>query len=58
VALKYGMSSVDRFIKLDDTPIPDELRLIKNDPVPFHTCQETAAEAALTRVNEQINGIA
>ena len=48
VALKHEVSCVDRYVNLDNTPIPDELRLVKHDPIPFHTCQETAAEAALT----------
>ena len=46
VALKQEVSSVVRHIKLNNTPITDKLRLVKYDAVPFHTCQETAAEAS------------
>ncbi len=56
VPLKHEMSPVAKHIKLNDTPIPDELRLVKHDAVPFHTCQETTTKAALGRAtNKQIN---
>ncbi len=44
VALMYDMSSVARHVKLNDTPIPDKLRLVEHDAVPFHTGQDTTAE--------------
>ena len=57
VALEHEVSSVARHIELKNIPIPDELRLVKHDAVPFHTRQETAAEAALDRVaDKQTNG--
>jgi hypothetical protein len=53
VALKHEVSSIASHIKPNNTPIPDELRLVEHDAVPFHTCQETAAEAALDRAAEE-----
>ena len=48
VALKLEVSSTDRHVNLDDTPISYELRLVKHDPVPFYTSQEPAVEVAST----------
>jgi hypothetical protein len=41
-------------MELDGTPIPDELRLVKHDTVPFHTCKDSTAEAY--EVEPQTNG--
>ena len=34
---------------LNDTPIPDELRLVEHDAVPFHAGQKATAKSAISR---------
>jgi len=34
---------------LDDTPIPDELRLVEHDAVPFHTGQKATGKSVISR---------
>ena len=42
---------------LHDTPIPDELRLVEHDAVPFHAGQKATAKSAISRAaNERKSG--
>ena len=42
---------------LNDTPIPDELRLVEHDAIPFHASQKATGESAISRAaNERKSG--
>jgi hypothetical protein len=43
--VQHKVGLVAKHIELHDTPIPDELRLVKHDTVPLRTCKDSTAQA-------------